>query len=97
MYLKAVFLWSRKGFGYVVTSTAERCTGTYPPTRKALNDPKAPGTIRKVNLNTKQLQADFQYNGRQRLTTNSAYLGVTQTVSSARSPDRREPDLPDAG
>ena len=92
MYSIGPFAIDDKGFGYVVTSTAGRCTGTYPPTRKALNDPKAPGTIRKVNLNTKELQADFQYNGKQRLTTNSAYLGVTQTVSSARSPGRREPD-----
>jgi hypothetical protein len=70
-----------QGFGYVVTSTADRCTGTYPPTRESLNDPRAPGTIRKVHLATGKLQADFEYNGTQRLDEKSAYLGTTQTVA----------------
>ncbi len=70
-----------RGFGYIVTSTADRCTGTYPPTRTSLNDPRAPGTIRKVHLATGRLQADFAYNGTQRLDEKSAYLGTTQTVA----------------
>ena len=70
-----------QGFGYIVTSTADRCTGTYPPTREALRDRDAPGTIRKVDLKTGQLQADFEYNGKQRREEKSAYLGTPQTVA----------------
>ena len=92
MYSIGPFAIDGRGYGYLVTSTAEKCTGTYPPTLKALSDPKAPGTIRKVNLKTGQLQADFEYNGLQRRETPSAYLGVTQTVSAANKHDRSKPD-----
>jgi len=92
MYSVGPFAIDDRGCGYIVTSTADRCTGTYPPTLKALSDPKAPGTIRKVNLQTGQLQADFEFNGRERLEAKSAYLGVTQTVPSAGKADRQTPD-----
>ena len=92
MYSMGPFAIDDKGCGYIVTSTAEFCTGTYPPTLTALSDPKAPGTIRKVNLQSGELQADFKYNGNQLLTENSAYLGVTQTVAATRKTDRSRPD-----
>ncbi|MDY0170376.1 MAG: hypothetical protein RBS80_27775 [Thermoguttaceae bacterium] len=82
MWSMGPFAIDGKGFGYIVTSTADRCTGTYPPTRESLNDPKAPGTIRKVNLKTGRLQADFEYNGKERRKEKSAYLGTTQTVAN---------------
>lgn len=95
MYSIGPLAIDEKGYGYIVTSTADRCTGTYPDTLTALNDSRAPGTIRKVNLQTGRLQADFEYNGEERLSEKSAYLGVTQTLSSswkAISRGRRTPD-----
>lgn len=92
MYSIGPFAIDGQGCAYIVTSTAEKCTGTYPPTLKALSDPRAPGTIRKVNLKTGQLQADFEYNGTQRQENPSAYLGLTQTVAAAQKSDRDRPD-----
>jgi hypothetical protein len=92
MYSMGPFAIDDKGFGYIATSTAELCTGHYPPTLKALADPNAPGTIRKVNLKTGKLQADFEHNGDEPLAAPSAYLGVTQTVPPTKKTDRREPD-----
>jgi hypothetical protein len=84
MWSMGPFAIDGKGFGYVATSTADRCTGTYPPTREALSDRGAPGTIRKVDLRTGRLQADFAYNGTERLAAPSAYLGTAQTVAPTR-------------
>jgi hypothetical protein len=89
-----------RGFGYVATSTADRCTGTYPRTLEALNDPMAPGTIRKVDLKSGRLQADFVYNGKERLAEPSAYLGTTQTVANTTVlpksiTERRQPNSED--
>jgi hypothetical protein len=81
MWSMGPFAIDGQGCGYVVTSTADRCTGTYPPTREALNDANAPGTIRKVDLKTGKLRADFEFNGTQRREEKSAYLGTTQTIS----------------
>jgi len=80
MYSLGPFAIDGKGFGYLATSTSPFCTGTYPPVLKSLNDPKAPGTIRKVNLQTRSLAADFEFNGSERLATRSAYLGTTQVA-----------------
>jgi hypothetical protein len=84
MWSMGPFAIDEQGYGYIATSTADRCTGTYPRTRDVLNDPAAPGTIRKVNLKTGELAADFEYNGTQRRETKSAYLGTTQTVAPTR-------------
>ncbi|MGI6416787.1 MAG: hypothetical protein ACOX1P_14035 [Thermoguttaceae bacterium] len=92
MYSMGPFAIDEEGCGYIVTSTAEYCTGTYPPTLQSLSDPKAPGTIRKVNLHSGGLQADFEYNGTEPLAAKSAYLGVTQTVPAAKKTDRSKPD-----
>ena len=43
-------------------------------------------------MKTGKLQADFEYNGKDRLAERSAYLGVTQTVQPADRSGRREPD-----
>jgi hypothetical protein len=92
MYSMGPFAIDERGFGYVVTSTAEYCTGTYPPALTALADRNAPGTIRKVNLRTRALQADFEFDGDEPRAAPSAYLGVTQTLPEGRKKDRREPD-----
>lgn len=76
-----------KGCGYVATSPASTITGIYPDPLKSLNDPKAPGTIRKVNLKTGALVADFAFNGTQPLPEKSAYLGTTQTTKLDRWKD----------
>jgi hypothetical protein len=95
MYSIGPFAIDDQGHGYIVTSTGDRATGTYPPTLECLNDSRAPGTIRKVNLSTGELQADFEYNGEEQLEEPSAYLGVTQTVPRSwkpKAPQLREPD-----
>ncbi|MBM3858153.1 MAG: hypothetical protein FJ395_00720 [Verrucomicrobia bacterium] len=80
MYSLGPFAIDGKGFGYLATSTSPFCTGTYPPVLKALNDSQAPGTIRKVNLETRALAADFEFNGSEPRAEKSAYLGTTQVA-----------------
>lgn len=80
MWSMGPFAIDGHGFGYLATSTADRATGTYPSVRETLNDPDAPGTIRKINLKTGQLQPDFTHNGREPRAEKSAYLGTTQTL-----------------
>ena len=66
------------GFGYIATRTYEGW-GVWPPVSYG-NDKKAPGTVRKVDLRTGQLAADFDYNGTEKQPEKSAYLGTTQIL-----------------
>lgn len=75
-----------KGCAYLVTTVSDQCSTYYPTTAKNnrhvadLNDQNAPGTIRKVDLRTGELRADFEFNGPTKLDGKSAYLGTTQQV-----------------
>ncbi len=60
MYSMGPFAIDEEGCGYIVTSTAEYWY--WHIYAQSLSDPKA-GTIRKVNLHSGGLQADFEYNG----------------------------------